>query len=101
MAKSIRSRIPDELQTIPGIGPRIAQALNELGYRRISQLRGADPEQMYLKLCDLRGEHIDRCALYVFRCAVYYASRARHDPERLKWWNWKDAGNASSPKRRN
>jgi hypothetical protein len=21
---------------------------------------------------------------------VYYASNAEHDPELLKWWNWKD-----------
>jgi hypothetical protein len=32
--------------------------------------------------------------LYVFRCAVYYASNSVHDQERLKWWNWKDAKNA-------
>ncbi|NMB56563.1 pathogenicity locus, partial [Candidatus Beckwithbacteria bacterium] len=31
----------------------------------------------------------DRCLLYVFRCAVYYAKGGR-DPEKLKWWNWKD-----------
>ncbi|NIV18422.1 MAG: pathogenicity locus, partial [Woeseiaceae bacterium] len=28
--------------------------------------------------------------LYVFRCAVYYASEEDHDPELLKWWNWTD-----------
>ncbi|WP_334292712.1 helix-hairpin-helix domain-containing protein [Parasporobacterium paucivorans] len=28
--------------------------------------------------------------LYVFRCAVYYANEEAHDPEKLKWWNWKD-----------
>lgn len=33
---------------------------------------------------------MDRCMLYVFRCAVYYASSEQHDPELLKWWNWKD-----------
>jgi hypothetical protein len=40
---------------------------------------------------------VDRCVLYVFRCAVYFASEAEHDPELLKWWNWKDA--APLPKR--
>jgi hypothetical protein len=33
---------------------------------------------------------VDRCLLYVFRCAVYFAEHTRHDPELLKWWNWKD-----------
>jgi len=30
--------------------------------------------------------------LYTFRCAVYYASNSNHDPEKLKWWNWKNDG---------
>ena len=55
-----------------------------------AELRGRDPEELYDRLCAQRGEHIDRCVLYVFRTAVYYAGRSRHDPELLKWWNWKD-----------
>jgi 3-methyladenine DNA glycosylase/8-oxoguanine DNA glycosylase len=80
----------ENLQHIPGVGPKIAQALTNLGYLGVSQLHGANPEQMYEQLCVLRGIHIDRCVLYVFRCAVYFADNAVHDPERLKWWNWKD-----------
>ena len=34
--------------------------------------------------------HIDRCMLYVLRCAVYFASTPRPEPEKLLWWNWKD-----------
>ena len=41
-------------------------------------------------LSALRGRKMDRCVLYVFRCAVYFASESEHDPELLKWWNWKD-----------
>jgi hypothetical protein len=33
--------------------------------------------------------YVDRCMLYVFRCAVYYAEGGR-EPEKLRWWNWKD-----------
>lgn len=47
---------------------------------------------MYLRLCAQEGAHVDRCVLYVFRCAVYYASTDRPDPDLLKWWNWKDDG---------
>ena len=82
--------VPDNLQNIPGVGPSLSQDLTDLGYQRVSQLRSADPEQMYEQLCALRGTHIDRCVLYVFRCAVYFADNAVHDPELLKWWNWKD-----------
>jgi hypothetical protein len=80
----------ENLQNIPGVGPKLAQALTDLGYLRVSQLRGADPERMYKQLCVLRKMHIDRCVLYVFRCAVYFADNTVHDPQRLKWWNWKD-----------
>ena len=78
------------LQIIPGIGPAMARDLIDLGYTNPSQLRGEDPEKMYADLCSLRRESLDRCVLYVFRCAVYFASADRHDPELLKWWNWKD-----------
>jgi hypothetical protein len=79
-----------DLQTIPGVGPGIARDLLDLGYTSVSTLRGADPGSMYQRLCELRGCHIDRCVLYVFRCAAYFASSTTHDPELLKWWNWKD-----------
>jgi hypothetical protein len=39
-----------------------------------------------------KASPVDRCVLYVFRCAVYYANNKTHDPELLKWWNWKDRG---------
>lgn len=79
-----------ELRVIPGVGPSIAKDLEDLGFHRVEDLRGADPEAMYARLMALRGSHIDRCMLYVFRCAVYFASHEVHDPECLKWWNWKD-----------
>jgi hypothetical protein len=53
-------------------------------------LRSEDPEEMYQNLIALRGHRIDRCVLYVFRCAKYFAGNSVHDPELLKWWNWKD-----------
>ena len=90
MSKVKRNRSPEDLQTIPGVGPSIARDLEDLGYHHVSDLRGIDPETMYQQLSDLRGTYMDRCVLYVFRCAVYYAENTEHDPERLKWWNWKD-----------
>jgi hypothetical protein len=80
----------DPLQEIPGIGPSLAGDLRRLGFRAVADLKGADPEAMYQRLCRVTGSHQDPCVLYVFRCAVYYASRTRHQPELLKWWNWKN-----------
>jgi nucleotidyltransferase/DNA polymerase involved in DNA repair len=79
-----------ELQRIPGVGKSIAADLYDLGIRSIRELQDEDPEQLYLKLCTRQGMRVDRCVLYVFRCAVYYASNKEHDRELLKWWNWKD-----------
>lgn len=79
-----------EFLTVPGVGKRIAQDLADLGIRSVKDLKKRDPERLYRKLCALRGRQIDRCVLYVFRCAIYFASEKRHDPYLLKWWNWKD-----------
>lgn len=79
-----------DLRRIPGIGQSLAHDLLDLGYSRVESLAGEDPEQMYGALCHLRGAHVDRCVLYTFRCAVYFASHTNHEPELLKWWKWKD-----------
>jgi hypothetical protein len=78
------------LREIPGVGTRIAENLLKMGIRRPADLKGKDPQKLYDRLGRLEGVRQDPCVLYVFRCAVYYASRKRHDPEKLKWWNWKD-----------
>jgi hypothetical protein len=79
-----------ELSRIPGVGPSIAADLYLLGLREVADLRGANPEALYRDLCRDVGYRVDRCVLYVFRAAVYFASESKHDPELLKWWNWKD-----------
>jgi hypothetical protein len=85
-----RAERNDELQRIPGIGPSLARDLRALGVRKIDELSRRDPEAMYEVLNGIRGVRQDRCVLYAFRCAVYFAGTSRHDPERLKWWNWTD-----------
>jgi hypothetical protein len=79
-----------EMMQMPTFGEKLAEQLWELGIHSIVDLKDKDPELMYLELMELRGMHIDRCVLYAFREAVYYASRKDHDPELLKWWSWSD-----------
>jgi hypothetical protein len=79
-----------ELLTIPGIGKSLARDLLDLGIQCVRDLKGRDPERLYRKLNVLRGQHIDRCVLYTFRCAVYFETEKNHDPQLLKWWNWSD-----------
>jgi len=80
----------DDLQQIPGVGKSIAEDLRGLGYHCVADLRGEDPEEMYDRYSFEHSAPADRCLLYVFRCAVYYASTEDPDRELLKWWNWKD-----------
>ena len=80
-----------ELLEIPGVGPSIARTLQLVGIRRVVDLKGRDPERLYQRLMRKEGKHVDRCVLYVFRCAVYYATARNPDPDKLLWWNWMDS----------
>ena len=95
-----RRRVLRELQTIPGIGRSLAQDLYALGIRRVTDLRRKTPEALYRRLEKLTSSPQDRCVLYTFRCAVYYAKTARPDPRRLLWWNWKDTSGPAGSKSR-
>ncbi len=79
-----------DLQQIPYVGKRTEAALRMLGFDSIASLRGADPQEIYERECLMTGQKIDRCQLYVYRMAVYYAENDIHDPAKLKWWAWKD-----------
>jgi hypothetical protein len=79
-----------ELRKIPGVGEAIEKRLLNLGYTTVASLKGQDPQQMYQRDMALSGAPLDRCLLYVYRLAVYFAENKTHDAEKLKWWNWKD-----------
>lgn len=79
-----------DLRQIPYVGKKTEESLLLLGFDSIASLKGADPQKMYERECQLKGQKIDRCQLYLFRMAVYYAENETHDPEKLKWWAWKD-----------
>ncbi len=78
------------LQIIPGVGPKLAKKFYDIGIQRISDLKGKNPEELYSQICVNHGIQIDRCVLYVCRSSVYFAETENPDPEKLKWWYWKD-----------
>jgi len=80
----------NQLETVPGIGKSIAKDLRDIGIHKVTDLIDKSPRKLYDDLCEKRKIIIDPCVLYVFRCAVYYAENDNHNPELLKWWNWKD-----------
>ncbi|MBC8570314.1 helix-hairpin-helix domain-containing protein [Zongyangia hominis] len=79
-----------DLQKIPGVGKKIAESFKIMGFHSVEELRGQDPQELYDRWCLIEGCQVDRCVLYVYRCAVYFAETEHPDPEKLKWWNWKD-----------
>ena len=79
-----------DLKNIPGIGPDMERHLQDIGIQCIADLRGRDPEELYQLDCLKKGFQDDRCVLCVFRRAVYFADHDCHEPEKLKWWYWKD-----------
>lgn len=81
-----------ELQRIPGVGPNMALHLERLGYTGVEDLKGENPELMYERDRRLHGGMLDRCVLYVYRLAVWFAENEGKEmpAERLKWWNWKE-----------
>jgi len=79
-----------QLEQIPGVGRKIAQDLRSIGLNSVDDLRGRSAEKLYKKLCNFKATPVDKCMLYVLRCAVYYASNKNHDPNLLKWHNWKN-----------
>jgi Pathogenicity locus len=85
-----QKQILKELREIPGVGESIAQDFWNLGIRSIKDVAKKDPEKLYDQLCKQMGVKVDRCMLYVMKCAVYYA-KGNRNPELLKWWNWKDS----------
>lgn len=86
-----KQEIIKELQQIPGVGVSIANDLYNIHIRSIDDLKQKDPQQLYEASNAYANAIQDRCLLYVFRCAVYYAETPEDQrrPEQLKWWNWK------------
>jgi hypothetical protein len=87
-----KSGIIKELTSIPGVGKSIANDLWNIGILKVSDLKNKDPEILYDLSNRYCGAVQDRCLLYVFRCAVYFAETPENEQEneKLKWWNWKD-----------
>ena len=87
-----KKQVLKELMIIPGVGKSIAEDLWNIGIRSIADLKGKKPEALYQQSNSLEGVLQDRCLLYVYRCAVYFAETEEEDREqaKLQWWNWMD-----------
>lgn len=87
-----REQAIKELTIIPGVGKSLATDLWNIGITSIADLKGQNPNKLYDLSNAYAGTVQDRCVLYVFKCAVYFADtpKDKQETEKLKWWNWKD-----------
>lgn len=72
------------LTAIPNVGPAIARRLIRLGIETPDDLRGRDPEELYLRLAEVDGAPEDPCVLDTFTAAVAYADGEPARP----WWEF-------------
>ena len=79
-----------DLIEIPNVGEKTKQSLINIGITCIEDLKGKNPEELYLKDCLVKGFQEDKCQLYLFRMAVYYAENTIWEEQKLKWWYWKN-----------
>ena len=90
--ENIKEMAIKELSKIPGVGKSLATDLWNIGIKSIADLNGQNPDKLYDLSNAYAGTIQDKCVLYVFKCAVYYADTPaiQHEAEKLKWWYWKD-----------
>jgi nucleotidyltransferase/DNA polymerase involved in DNA repair len=69
-----------DLQTLPNIGPAIAERLYSIGIKTAKQIKRLCPENIYEKLKKKEGGRLDKCVLYVLKGAKL----------NIPWWKCKD-----------
>jgi Nucleotidyltransferase/DNA polymerase involved in DNA repair len=79
-----------DLLEIPGIGKKMKKYLIKLGINEANDLKKSNPEKLYEEYKKLDGVCIDKCVLYIFRSAIYYANNQNISKEQIKWWDFKD-----------
>jgi hypothetical protein len=90
MTEQSKAAILKEFTRIPSIGRACALDLWNIGLRSVADLKDQNPAHLYGRLNAVTGIAHDICMLYTFRCAVYFATEVAPEPEKLKWWYWKD-----------
>lgn len=74
-------------QRLPGVGPAFAKDLLLLGFGAPDELRGQDPDALFVRLEEISGRQ-DPCVLDTLRCVVYAVSTDHPEATKLQWWTW-------------
>lgn len=76
------------LEDLASVGPAIMRDFELLGIHSLGQLSRRNPEKLYERLCEVKGQAQDICCLDVFRAAVAQARNPRLPAEQRQWWYW-------------
>jgi hypothetical protein len=76
--------MPETLEDLPNVGPKVAARLRALGVETPADLRGRDPEALFARACDLAGRPEDPCLLDTFAAVVDVADGKPARP----WWEY-------------
>ncbi|GAB6988734.1 helix-hairpin-helix domain-containing protein [Paenibacillus pini] len=82
-AKEIKAL--SEFQSLPSIGPKLAQDLLMLGYYTLEELRDKNGATLFEDLEGLYGERIDPCVEDQFRLMIHYANNSNSEKQ---WWDF-------------
>lgn len=74
------------LTDLPNVGPATAGDFELLGFRSPQDLVGADPWELYEKLCRATGARQDPCVLDVFLSVTRFLAGEAPRP----WWEYTD-----------
>ncbi len=70
------------LEDLPNVGVAVARDLRAVGITTPEALRGADPTQLYERICVQQGVQVDLCLLDVLMSVVAFV----HGAPRTPWW---------------
>ena len=70
------------------VGPAMVRDFKLLGVHSVRQLSRRNPEMLYERLCEIKGQAQDICCLDVFRAAVAQARNPGLPAEQCQWWYW-------------
>ncbi len=76
------------LNHLVSVGDATLKDFDLLGISSVAQLAKCDPEQLYQKLCEIKGVTLDPCCEDVFRAAVEQARDPKLTKEKSQWWYW-------------
>lgn len=77
-----------DFQRLGSVGLETARDFVNLGFRRVGELAGQDPVDLFRRLKVLTRSAQDPCVEDVFRCAIAQAEEPDLRAEWRDWWHW-------------